>query len=173
MDTFRQDLRYACRQLARRPGFAAVAILSLALGIGGNTAVFGIVDSFVLHPFAFPDADRLLIVGPSFPKLSSETRFVEVLSPAEYEDIRQARSFAGTAAFDLGNRNISGGDVPDRVFTAFMIDDAFPVIGLRPFLGRGFTAEELAPKGPPAAIISHRLWTSRFHADRAVRTTLS
>jgi len=173
MDTFRQDLRYACRQLARRPGFAAVAILSLALGIGGNTAVFGIVDSFVLHPFAFPDADRLLIVGPSFPRLSSETRFVEVLSPAEYEDIRRARSFAGTAAFDLGNRNISGGDVPDRVFTAFMIDDAFPVIGLRPFLGRGFTAEELAPKGPPAAIISHRLWTSRFHADRSlVGTTI-
>ena len=104
MDTLRQDLRYACRQLARRPGFAAVAILSLALGIGGNTAVFGIVDSFVLHPFAFPDADRLLIVGPSFPKLSSETRFVEVLSPAEYEDIRQARSFAGTAAIGCGPR---------------------------------------------------------------------
>ena len=82
-----------------------------------------------------------------------------MLSPLEYEDIRHARSFAGTAAFDLGNRNISGGDVPDRVFTAFMIDDAFPVIGLRPFLGRGFTAEELQPKGPPAAIISHRLWT--------------
>ena len=168
MDTFRQDLRYACRQLARRPGFAAVAILSLALGIGGNTAVFGIVDSFVLHPFAFPDADRLLIVGPSFPKLSSETRFVEVLSPAEYQDIRRVRSFAGTAAFDLGNRNISGGDVPDRVFTAFMIDDVFPVIGLRPLLGRGFSTEELAPKGPPAAIISHRLWTSRFHADRSL-----
>jgi putative ABC transport system permease protein len=165
MDTFRQDLRYGCRQLARRPGFAAVAILSLALGIGGNTAVFGIVDSFVLHPFAFPDAGRLLIIGPSFPKLSGETRFIEVLSPAEYEDIRRARSFAGTAAFDLGNRNISGGDVPDRVFTAFMIDDAFPVVGLRPFLGRGFTAGELAPKGPPAAIISHRLWVSRFHAD--------
>ena len=58
--------------------------------------------------------------------------------------------------------------MPDRVFTAFMIDDAFPVIGLRPFLGRGFTAEELAAKGPPAAIISHRLWTSRFHADRSL-----
>jgi putative ABC transport system permease protein len=168
IDTFRQDLRYAFRQLARRPGFAAVAILSLALGIGGNTAVFGIVDSFVLHPFAFPDAGRLLIVGRSFPRLSSETNFIEVLSPAEYEDIRQARSLAATAAFDLGNRNISGGDVPDRVFTAFMIDDAFPVIGLRPFLGRGFTAEELGPKGPPAAIISHRLWVSRFHADRAL-----
>ena len=168
MDTFRQDVRYACRQIARRPGFAAVAIVSLALGIGGNTAVFGVVDSFVLHPFAFPDADRLLIVGPSFPKLSSETRFIEVLSPLEYEDFRNARSFARTAAFDMGNRNISGGDVPDRVLTAFLIDDPFPVIGLRPMLGRGFTAEELQPKGPPAAIISHRLWASRFHSDRAL-----
>ena len=149
MDTFRQDVRYACRQLMRRPGFAAVAILSLALGIGGNTAVFGIVDSFVLHPFAFPDADRLLVIGPSFPKLSSETAFIEVLSPLEYEDFRHARSFAGTAAFDLGNRNISGGDVPDRVFTAFMIDDAFPVVGLRPFLGRGFTRGRTAAEGTP------------------------
>jgi predicted permease len=168
MDTFRQDLRYACRQLIRRPGFAAVAILSLALGIGGNTAVFGIVDSFVLHPFAFPDPDRLVVVGPVFPKLSSETNFLEVLSPLDYEDIRGARSFAGTAAFDMGNRNISGGDVPDRVFTAFMLDDAFPVIGLRPFLGRGFTADELRPKGPPAAVISHRLWASRFHSDPSI-----
>lgn len=165
MDTLLQDLKYTCRQLVRRPGFAAAAIASLALGIGGNTAVFGIVDSFVLHPFAFPNADRLLIIGPVFPKLSSETRFVEVLSPLEYEDIRHAQSFAGTAAFDMGNRNISGGDVPDRVFTAFMIDDAFPVIGVRPFLGRGFTPEELQPKGAPAAVISHRLWVSRFHAD--------
>ena len=168
MDTIRQDLHYAGRQLARRPGFAAVAILSLALGIGGNTAVFGIVDSLVLHPFAFPDADRLLIVGPSFPKLSTETQFVEVLSPLEYVDFRHARSFAATAAFDLGNRNISGGDVPDRVFTALMLDDAFPAIGLRPFMGRGFTSEELKPKGPPAAIISHRLWVSRFRSDNAI-----
>ena len=168
MDTFRQDLRYACSQLLRRPGFAADAVLSLALGIGGNTAVFGIVDSFVLHPFAFPDADRLMIIGPSFPKLSSETRFIEVLSPLEYEDFRHAKSFASTAAFDAGNRNISGGEVPERVFTAFMLDDAFPVVGLRPFLGRGFTAEELLPKGPPAAIISHRLWVSRFHSDRGL-----
>jgi hypothetical protein len=101
MDAFRQDLRYACRQLVRRPGFAAVAILSLALGIGGNTAVFGIVDSFVLHPFAFRDADRLVVIGPVFPKLSSDTRFIEVLSALEYEDIHRARSFASTAAFDL------------------------------------------------------------------------
>jgi putative ABC transport system permease protein len=168
MDTVGQDLRYAVRQMVRRPGFAAVAILSLALGIGGNTAVFGVVDGFVLHPFSFPDADRLLVVGPSFPKLSSETSFVEVLSPLEYEDIRRAPSFARTAAFDMGNRNISGGDVPDRVFTAFLLDDPFAVIGLQPMLGRGFTREELLPNGPPVSIISHRVWTSRFHADRSI-----
>jgi putative ABC transport system permease protein len=168
MDSVVQDVRYACRQLVRRPGFAAVAILSLALGIGGNTAVFGIVDGVVLHPFAYPDPDRLVVIGPSFPKLSRDTQFIEVLSPLEYEDFRHARSFAGTAAFDAGNRNISGGDVPERVFTAFMLDDPFPVIGLRPILGRGFTREELLPNGPPAAVISHRLWSSRFHGDRSL-----
>src|SRR4029079_8653172 len=88
MDTVRQDVRYALRQLAPRPGVAAIAILSLPLRIGGNTAVFGIVDSFVLHPFAFPDASRLLIVGRSFPKLSAGTGFIEGLSPAQYAGTR-------------------------------------------------------------------------------------
>jgi predicted permease len=168
MDAFRQDVRYALRQTRRRPAFAAAAIMSLALGIGGNTAVFGIVDSLILHPFRYPDANRLLIIGLSFPKMTGDTTFVEAMSPPEYEDIRAARSFAATAAFDLGNRNISGGDVPERVFTALLLDDPFPVIGLAPFLGRGFTLEELKPNGPPAAIISYRVWTSRFHADRTL-----
>ncbi len=165
MDDLLQDLRYSFRQMRRRPGFVALAVVSLALGIGGNTAVFGIVDSFVLHPFAFPQPDRLLVVGVSFPRVSNDATFIEAMSPLEYADLKSARSFAATAAFDLGNRNISGGDVPERVFTALLLDDPFPVLGLPPLLGRGFTAEELAPKGPPAAIISHRLWTSRFHAD--------
>ena len=168
MDTFVQDVRYACRQIVRRPAFAAVAIASLALGIGGNTAVFGIVDGFVLHPFAFPAGDRLMIVAPVFPKLSSDGRFIEVLSPLEYEDFRRARSFAATAAFDLGNRNISGGDAPDRVLTAFMLDDACPVLGVQALLGRGFTPEDLRPGAAPTAVISHRLWASRFHGDASL-----
>jgi len=168
MDTVLQDIWYALRQFARRPGFAAVVVLSLGLAIGGNSLIYGLVDGYVLHPFPYPEPDRLMSVGVTFPKISSETRYVEVLSPAEYTDIRAARSFAATAAFDLGNRNISGGDVPERVFTALLVDDLFPVIGMRPLLGRGFTTEELAPGGPRVAIISSRLWHSRFGGDPGI-----
>ncbi len=170
MDTLFQDLRYALRQFARRPGFSAVAILSLGLAIGGNSLIYGLLDGFVFHPFPYPQPDRLVAVGVAFPKLSAETTYVEALSPAEYLDIRANKTFAHAASFDLGNRNISGGDVPERVFTALLLDDLFPVIGMAPALGRGFTAEELGPNGPPAAIISHRLWQSRFGGDPAILT---
>ena len=168
MDTILQDIRYALRLFVRRPGFAAVAVISLALAIGGNTAIYGILDGFVFHPFSYPDPDRLVAVGVNYPKLSSETSYIEVLSPAEYADIRTAGSFASIGAFDLGNRNISGGDVPERVFTALLLDDLFPVLGMKPVLGRGFTREELLPNGPPVAIISHRLWRTRFAEDPAI-----
>lgn len=168
MDTVLQDVGYAFRQLARRPVFAAVVVVSLALGIGGNSLIYGLVDGYVLHPFPYPAPDRLLSVGVGFPRLSSDVRHVEVLSPLEYGDIQRVRSFAATAAFDLGNRNIVGTDMPERVFTALLLDDLFPVIGMAPQLGRGFTREELGPKGPGVAIISNRLWHRRFGADPAI-----
>jgi putative ABC transport system permease protein len=168
MDTLVHDLRYAVRLLRRRRGFSAAAVLSLALGIGANSLIFSLVDGLVLHPFRYPDPDRLLGIGVSFPRLSADETFVEALSPAEYADIKQARSFSRTTAFDLGNRNISGGDRPERVFTLLALDDPFPAIGMPPHLGRGFTAQELAEGGPPAAVISHRVWQSRFGADPAI-----
>ncbi len=168
MEAFLQDVRYALRQFVHRPGFTAICVLSLGLAIGGNSLIYGMLDGFVFHPFRYPEPDRLVAVGVTFPKFSAETSYVEVLSPAEYVDIRKTQSFARTASFDLGNRNISGGDVPERVFTALLLDDLFPVIGMPPALGRGFTQEELAPNGPPVAIISHRLWQSRFGGDPGI-----
>ena len=168
MDTVWQDMRYALRQFVRRPGFTAVAVLSLGIAIGANSLIYGLVDGFVFHPFPYPQPDRLVAVGVTFPKLSSETTYVESLSPAEYLDVRASRSFAHTGSFDLGNRNLSGGDVPERVFTALLLDDLFPVLGMTPALGRGFTRDELGPNGPPAAIISHRLWQSRFGGDPGI-----
>ena len=168
MDTIVHDVTYAVRQLARRPGFAAVSILSLALAIGANSLIYGLVEGFVLHPFPYPDPDRLVVVGVGFPRISSETNYVEVLSPPEYGELRSVSGFAAIGAFDLGNRNISGGDVPERVFTALLLDDLFPVIGMRPQLGRGFTQEELMPGGAPVAIISNRIWHSRFGGDPAI-----
>ena len=168
MDTVVQDVRHALRSFGRRPGFAAVAILSLALAIGGNTAIYGILDGFVFNPFSYPQPDRFVAVGVTFPKLSSETTYIEALSPPEYLDLRGSRSFAAIGAFDLGNRNLSGGDVPERVFTALVLDDLFPVVGMPPALGRGFTPDELLPNGPPVAIISHRLWQGRFAGDQGI-----
>jgi putative ABC transport system permease protein len=168
MDTLIQDLRHTIRSLARRPGFTTVAILSLAIGIGSNSLIYGLVDGYVLHPFPYPDPDRLVAIGVSFPKVSSGITYVETLSPAEYSDVRTARAFSRLGAFDLGNRNISGGDVPERVFTALLLDDLFPVIGLSAALGRGFTNEELAPNGPRVAVISHRIWQTRFGGDPTI-----
>ena len=168
METLVQDLRQAFRLLARRPGFAAVAVLSLALGIGGNALIFGFVDGFVLRPFPFPDPDRVVGIGVTLPRLSDEETFVEALSPAEFLDLDVSQSIQHIAAFDLGNRNISGGDRPERVFTGLALTDPFGPFALRPALGRGFTAEELAPRGPDVAILSHRLWRSRFGSDDGI-----
>ena len=168
MDTFLSDLRYSIRQIIRRPGFATIAVFSLGLAIGANSLIYGLLDGLVLRPFPYPAPDRLVAVGVAFPKLSAGTNYIETISPAEYADIRDVRSFAHTAAFDLGNRNIVGGDAPERVFTALLLGDLFPVIGLAPALGRGFTSQELAPAGPPVAIISHRLWQSRFGGDPGI-----
>lgn len=165
MDAMLQDLRYTFRSLAKRPGFTAIAILSLALGIGGNSLIFALVDGLVLHPFSYPDAGRFVTVGTRFPKLNAPLTFIEHMAPAEYVDLRSAHTLQKLVAFDLGNRNVSGGDVPERVFAAFVWGDPFDPVGLRPLHGRGFTMEETTGRADPVAIISHRLWQQRFGGD--------
>jgi putative ABC transport system permease protein len=168
MDVVIQDFRHAVRQLLRRPGFSAVAVLSLALGIGGNAVIIALFDGFVFNPFAFPEPDRLVTIGSTFPRVSSSERFIEAISAPEFLDLRTARSIQSIAAFDGGNRNISGGDRPERVVTALAVTDLFAPFGLPPAMGRGFTSEELAPRGPRAAIVSYRLWQGRFGADAGI-----
>ena len=166
MGTLVHDLRYAVRLLVKSPGFTAVVVLSLALGIGANSAIYSIVDGVVFNPFPYPEPDRLMAVGVTFPKLSAERRFIETISPLEIEDVRaQSRTLEKVMAFDLGNRNLSGGDAPERVFTAFVWGDPFATLGMRPLHGRGFLPEETAGPGAPVAVLSHRIWTSRFGAD--------
>jgi putative ABC transport system permease protein len=161
MEALAQDFRHAFRQLVRRPGFTAVAVLSLALGIGGNAIIFAFFDGFVLHPFAYPQPDRVVTIGSTFPRMSSEERFIEAISIPEFVDIQSARTIRSIAAFDGGNRNISGGDRPERVVTALALTDLFGPFGLQPALGRGFTDQELAT-GVGAGVISYRLWQGRF-----------
>jgi len=169
MGTLAQDLRYAWRTVRKSPGFALVVIVSLALGIGANSLIYSVVDGIVLRPFPYPNADRIVSIGVTYPALSGERRFIEAISPPEYNDIRAgSKTIDRFFAFDLGNRNISGGDQPERVFTAFVWGDPMASIGVRPLLGRSFRPEETTTQGDAIAVISHRIWQSRFGGDSAV-----
>jgi putative ABC transport system permease protein len=164
-----QDARYALRTLRRSPGFVAVVVLSLALGMGANSLIYSVVNGVVFHPFRFPDADRLVMLGATYPALGSERRFIETFAAADYADVeRQSRTLQRVFAFDLGNRNLSGGDRPDRVFTAFIWGDPIAAAGTRPWLGRGFTREEWLGAAERVAVLSHRVWRTRFGADSSL-----
>jgi putative ABC transport system permease protein len=169
MGTLAQDIRYAWRTIWKSPGIALVVVVSLALGISANTLIYSVVDGIVLRPFPYPDADRLVSFGVTYPATDGERRFIEAISPPEYNDIRSSlQTVEQVFAFDLGNRNISGGDQPERVFTGFIWGDPMASIGVRPILGRGFRPEETTSRGEPIAVISHRVWQSRFGGDSSI-----
>ncbi len=169
MESLWQDLRYALRTLSRSRVFAATVVLSLGLGIGANTIVYSLLDGVVLNPFAYPDADRVVGIGVTFPKVSSDRGFIESLSPHEFVDVRDSTpSLERVSAFDLGNRAISGGDRPERVFTAFVWGDPLATLGFTPALGRSFRPSETEEQGNPVAMISYRIWQSRFGGDSTI-----
>lgn len=165
MQTFLQDVRYAMRTMVRAPGFALVLAVTLGLGIGANTLIFSVIDGIVLNPFPFPDPTRLIGVGPVFPRLNQDLGFVEVLSPAEYIDVRDGtRTLERVVAWDMGNRELSGEGEPERVFTSFWWGDALATLGVRAEIGRGFLPEETA-QGARVAILSYRVWQRMFGGD--------
>ncbi|MGQ0643130.1 MAG: ABC transporter permease [Gemmatimonadaceae bacterium] len=169
MESLWQDLRYAVRTLSRSPVFALTVVLSLGLGIGANTIVYSLLDGVVLNPFAYPDADRMVGIGVTFPKVSSDRGFIESLSPHEFVDVRDSTaSLERVSAFDLGNRAISGGDRPERVFTAFVWGDPLSTLGFTPALGRSFRPAETEEEGNPVAMISYRVWQARFAGDSSI-----
>jgi putative ABC transport system permease protein len=162
------DVRFAIRALLARPAFTVTVIVTLALGIGANAVIFSAVDAVVLNPFDFEEPDRIVGVGTIYPRLNVELGFFERLSAPEFADIeRGVPAFEEIAAFDMGNRQIIGGDVPQNLFTGFWWNDVLPVLGTRPVLGRGFSREDITG-GERVALISHRVWRTRFAADESV-----
>lgn len=163
-----QDIRFSARSIAKRPGLAALVVLTLGLGVGAATMVFSVVDNLVLSPFDYPEVDRLVGIGPAYPKLDRELSFSEVISPAEYEDIRSGtETLEREVAWDIGNRAVTAGDVTENLLTGFWWGDAFGTLGVQPHLGRGFTAEEIETAAR-VAILSHRVWATRFGADSSL-----
>lgn len=168
MNQIVQDVRYALRGFARRPGFTAVALVTLALGIGGNTAVFSIVDAAFLDPLPYPDDDRMVMVYNS-PRPGAA--FVGLGDPS-FVALRDARgAFDAVAALAPGQANIGGGDRPERVAAMAASAGLFDVTGVEPVLGRRYTAEEDAPGADGVVVISHGLWQRRYGSDPGVLGT--
>ncbi len=168
MMSFLSDVRFGVRGIRRNPGVSAMIMVTLALGIGANTTLYSVVDGLILNPFPFPDGDRLVTVGTEYPKLGSDLTFIEHMSPAEYVDIRDnSESLEHVVAWDMGNRQVSFGDVSDNVFTGFWFGDGFAALGMAPFLGRGMTMAETIGTDR-VAVLSHRLWQTRFGADPGI-----
>src|SRR5213083_1434187 len=160
------DLTLALRQLRKSPGFTFVAVLTLALGIGANTAIFSIVNAVLLRPLPYPDADRIMVLSES----SGPGQDYSVALP-DYFDWRNDNTvFEHLAATHKESRNLSGipGRDPERVSCASVTRNFFSVIGVSPEIGRLFGEDEDKVGAPPIVVISDRLWRRAFNADPSV-----
>ncbi|MGI9107413.1 MAG: ADOP family duplicated permease [Pyrinomonadaceae bacterium] len=161
---FRQDVRYGLRMLLRKPGFTFVAAMTLALGIGANTAIFSVVNAVLLRPLSFPRADEIIhFEGTNPSKGISDSN----LSAPDYVDwTTQNQAFAQIGIFATGGAILAGtGDEPERVPRAAVSAAFFPVLGVQPLLGRAFLPEEDRPGSEQVAVLSHNLWKRRFGSN--------
>jgi predicted permease len=167
MTGFLADLRYATRSLVRTPGFTAIAVATLALGIGANTAIFSVVDGVLLRPTPFADPDRLVMVWETDRK-SGTTR--EPASVPDFLDFRErSERLQGLSAFTAREINLNQpGSEPTRLAALAVGHDLLPMVGIAPLVGRTFTADEDRPGGPAVVLISEALWERLFGRDPAV-----
>jgi predicted permease len=169
MDTVLQDLRYALRTLRRSPGFTAVALLTLALGIGPTTAVYSVVEGVLLRPLPYRDPGRVVRVGWTFEQYYASGRFGASASVAEvraWSD--QNHSFDEVSPYWGDNPVLTGLGDATRITAYTVKSNLFPMLGVQPILGRGFTAEENRPGSTPVAVLSYRFWVGRFGRDPQV-----
>jgi putative ABC transport system permease protein len=167
-----QDLRYTGRLLAKSPGFTLVALLALALGIGGNTAMFSMIYAVVLKPLEYHDPNRLLSVEFSFPSRPGAITF----TPVRLEEMRAAHSIAELGSFLIGGQNFAflGGAGPEALKGYRVSANFLDILGVRPVLGRGFLPEEDDPGSRPVVLISSELWRRQFAGNpQAVGKTVA
>jgi putative ABC transport system permease protein len=166
METLWQDLRYGFRMLARNPGFTVVAVLTLALGIGANTAIFSVVNAVLLRPLPYHDPESLVMVWETD---SNRNVNEEWVSPPNFLDwSSQNRVFQHMAAFTVRSFNLSGVEEPQRLEGYRVSASLFPLLGVEPALGRAFQSDEDRFGGLRVVLLSHGLWQRRFGADPQV-----
>jgi putative ABC transport system permease protein len=163
MRTLWQDLRYGARMLWKSRGFASIAVITLALGIGASAAIFSVVDVVILDPFPYRDHTRLYLVGQSLPKIGV-TEQMRASGP-EFDDLTKRQIFENVAAWEPVSRNLTGGQEPVRVQPAKVSAEFFSMLGVAPMMGRVILPEDQGPNGERVLVISHSLWQRRFGGD--------
>ena len=167
LNSFLQDARYGARLLRKSPGFTAVAVLTLALGIGANTAVFSVVERVLLRPLPYPHPEQLVRISTSYPPIFSRLS----ISPGDYQDWkRDAKSFSQMGAYTeipVGF-NMTGSGEPQRVVANFATSSLFPTLGVAALTGRTFNEEEDKASGPMVAVLTERFWRTRMNGDASL-----
>jgi putative ABC transport system permease protein len=168
MESLFKDIRYGARSLLKRPGFTVIAIITLALGIGANTAIFSVVNATLLRPLPFKDPERVVMVWGFLPKMA-QTADKLPSSSGNFVSLRdQNHTLENLAAFRTWGWQLTGGGEPELLRGARVSADFFPAVGASPILGRSFTPDEDLPNHAPVAIISYGLWQRHFGADQNV-----
>ena len=170
MGTLLQDLRYSMRMLAKSPGFTAIAVLTLALGIGANTALFSVVNGVLLSPLPYPQPNRLVALYSRTPSFTTSS----ISYPNFLDWQRQNNSFNDLAAWRSDSFNMTGAGEPERLRGEMVSAEFFPILGVQPVVGRTFTAQDDHPGAAPVVILSNAFWHSRFGASpRILGQTIS
>jgi putative ABC transport system permease protein len=166
MHTFWQDLRYGARMLRKKPGFTLIAVLTLALGIGANTAIFSVANAVLLKPLPYPQSEQLVFIHE---QRITQGRLQGPIAPPDFFAWQeQNRSFARMAAYTDALFNLTGDGEPERVWGMITTPELFATLGVRPMLGRDFTAEDGAPDAHSVVILGHGLWRRRYGAARDI-----
>jgi putative ABC transport system permease protein len=168
MQLLLSDLRYALRTLGRNPGFAAIVILILAIGIGANTVMFSIVDSVLLRSLPFHDPERLFAVQEQVPKFAYLAPSLPVSAHHLREWRKEWRAIQQIAIFETYSTNLSSNGEPERLNIARVSPELFPMLGAEPQIGRNFLPEEDQPGSDKVVLITDALWRRRFHADPSI-----
>jgi putative ABC transport system permease protein len=170
METFLQDLKFAARTLLKRPAFTLIAILTLALGIGANTALFSVVDSVLLAPLPFRNVDRLTMVWASNPELARKVGLADKLpvSPAAFYDWKEAKAFEKMAMVTSDRISLTGEGEPELLGVVRVSGEFFQVLGTPPLIGRVLQPDDDKGEKITAVVLSHAFWQRRFGGDRGV-----
>lgn len=159
------EIRHSFRTLIKSPGFAIIAILALALGIGANTAIFSVIDRVLLRPLPYPDSERIMRVQRHFPNGDGSS-----VSIPKFMAWKQSRAFQAMAAYDFGSvgMNLGSGDRPNPLSAVRVTSGFFDVFGVKPMIGRTFSPQEDLPNAGKFAVVTYNFWKERLNADREI-----